>query len=76
VIEACEGEDAEGTGRGAQPLCRRRRGRRDPAAAAVGIGADPDRACAAETPVVTVAMGKLYENALNVRIDDFAAPRR
>ena len=26
-----------------------------------------------ETPVVTVAMGKLYENALNVRIDDFAA---
>lgn len=27
----------------------------------------------AEMPVVTVAMGKLYENALNVRIDDFAA---
>lgn len=27
----------------------------------------------AETSVVTVAMGKLYENALNVRIDDFAA---
>jgi LacI family transcriptional regulator len=27
----------------------------------------------AETPVVTVAMGKLYENALNVRIDDFKA---
>src|SRR4030095_5864553 len=26
-------------------------------------------------PVVTVAMGKLYENALNVRIDDFAAAR-
>ena len=26
-----------------------------------------------ETPVVTVAMGKLYENALNVRIDDFKA---
>ena len=26
-----------------------------------------------ETPVVTVAMGKVYENALNVRIDDFAA---
>ena len=27
----------------------------------------------ANTPVVTVAMGKLYPNALNVRIDDFAA---
>ena len=27
----------------------------------------------AQMPVVTVAMGKLYENALNVRIDDFAA---
>ena len=25
------------------------------------------------TPVVTVAMGQVYENALNVRIDDFAA---
>ena len=24
-------------------------------------------------PVVTVAMGRLYENALNVRMDDFAA---
>ena len=29
----------------------------------------------AEMPVVTVAMGKLYENALNVRIDDFEAAR-
>ena len=28
------------------------------------------------TPVVTVAMGKLYPNALNVRIDDFAAARQ
>lgn len=28
---------------------------------------------AAEMPVVTVAMGRLYENALNIRIDDFAA---
>jgi LacI family transcriptional regulator len=28
-----------------------------------------------KTPVVTVAMGKLYPNALNVRIDDFAAAR-
>lgn len=27
----------------------------------------------AETPVVTVAMGQLYENSLNVRIDDFKA---
>jgi LacI family transcriptional regulator len=27
----------------------------------------------AGTPVVTVAMGRLYRNALNVRIDDFAA---
>jgi LacI family transcriptional regulator len=27
----------------------------------------------AKMPVVTVAMGKLYENALNVRIDDFEA---
>ena len=26
-----------------------------------------------DIPVVTVAMGKLYENALNVRIDDFGA---
>ena len=26
-----------------------------------------------QVPVVTVAMGKLYENALNVRIDDFRA---
>jgi LacI family transcriptional regulator len=30
---------------------------------------------AAGTPVVTVAMGKLYPNALNVRIDDFAAAK-
>lgn len=29
----------------------------------------------AGTPVVTVAMGKLYPNALNVRIDDFAAAK-
>jgi LacI family transcriptional regulator len=29
----------------------------------------------AKTPVVTVAMGKLYPNALNVRIDDYAAAR-
>lgn len=29
----------------------------------------------AHTPVVTVAMGKLYPNALNVRIDDFAAAK-
>jgi LacI family transcriptional regulator len=29
----------------------------------------------ANTPVVTVAMGKLYPNALNVRIDDFAAAK-
>ena len=28
-----------------------------------------------DTPVVTVAMGKLYPNALNVRIDDFAAAK-
>src|SRR5215203_3232612 len=28
---------------------------------------------AAEIPVVTVAMGRLYENALNIRIDDYAA---
>lgn len=27
------------------------------------------------TPVVTVAMGKLYPNALNVRIDDYAAAK-
>ena len=30
---------------------------------------------AAEIPVVTVAMGRLYENALNIRIDDFGAAR-
>ncbi|MGN6849960.1 MAG: LacI family DNA-binding transcriptional regulator [Sphingomicrobium sp.] len=30
----------------------------------------------AGTPVVTVAMGKLYPNALNVRIDDFAAAKQ
>jgi LacI family transcriptional regulator len=30
---------------------------------------------ASGTPVVTVAMGKLYPNALNVRIDDFAAAK-
>src|SRR5206468_5716118 len=29
----------------------------------------------ANMPVVTVAMGKLYPNALNVRIDDFAAAK-
>jgi len=28
-----------------------------------------------KTPVVTVAMGQLYPNALNVRIDDFAAAK-
>jgi LacI family transcriptional regulator len=30
----------------------------------------------AKTPVVTIAMGRLYENALNVRIDDFAAGKQ
>jgi LacI family transcriptional regulator len=30
----------------------------------------------ADTPVVTVAMGQLYPNALNVRIDDFAAAKQ
>ncbi len=73
VIEACESEDdAE------QSEVARRLATADvegvilppPLSESVAILTE---LAAADTPVVTVAMGKLYPNALNVRIDDFAA---
>src|SRR4051812_15435795 len=73
VIEACESEDdAE------QSEVARRLGTADvegvilppPLSESVAILTE---LAAADTPVVTVAMGQLYPNALNVRIDDFAA---
>src|SRR4051812_38285333 len=75
VIEACESkiEDEQGEV-----------GRRFAKAEAEGVILPPPLSesvpiltelALANTPVVTVAMGKLYPNALNVRIDDFAAAK-
>ena len=73
VIEACESEDEAEQGEVA---------RRFATADVEGVILPPPLSesvpiltalAAAQMPVVTVAMGKLYENALNVRIDDFAA---
>jgi LacI family transcriptional regulator len=73
VIESCEGEDEAEQAEAARHIA---------AAAVEGVILPPPLSESvpiltelgiAETPVVTVAMGKLYENALNVRIDDFAA---
>jgi LacI family transcriptional regulator len=76
VIEACESEDeAE----------QSEVGRRLANAEAEGVILPPPLSesvpiltelALAQTPVVTVAMGKLYPNALNVRIDDFAAAKQ
>jgi LacI family transcriptional regulator len=76
VIEACESEDeAE----------QAEVGRRFAKAEAEGVILPPPLSesvpiltelALASTPVVTVAMGKLYPNALNVRIDDFAAAKQ
>lgn len=75
VIEACESEDeAE----------QSEVGRRFANAEAEGVILPPPLSesvpiltelALAKTPVVTVAMGQLYPNALNVRIDDFSAAR-
>jgi LacI family transcriptional regulator len=73
VIEACESDDDAEQGEVA---------RRFATADVEGVILPPplsesvpilSELAAAGTPVVTVAMGKLYPNALNVRIDDFAA---
>jgi LacI family transcriptional regulator len=75
VIEACEGEDESEQATAARHIA---------AADVEGVILPPPLSesvpiltelAVAETPVVTVAMGKLYENALNVRIDDFAAAK-
>lgn len=75
VIENCESEDE-----GEQSEV----GRRFANAEAEGVILPPPLSesvpiltelALANTPVVTVAMGKLYPNALNVRIDDFAAAK-
>src|SRR5437868_11682344 len=75
VIEACESEDDDEQGEV---------GRRFAKAEAEGVILPPPLSesvpiltelAMAKTPVVTVAMGELYPNALNVRIDDFAAAR-
>src|SRR5438270_9274072 len=75
VIEACESEDEAEQGEV---------GRRFAKAEAEGVILPPPLSesvpiltelALANTPVVTVAMGKLYPNALNVRIDDFAAAK-
>jgi LacI family transcriptional regulator len=72
-IEACEGEDEGSQAEAAKHIA---------AADVEGVILPPPLSesvpiltelALAEMPVVTVAMGKLYENALNVRIDDFAA---
>ena len=73
VIEACEGEDESEQAEAARHIAT---------ADVEGVILPPPLSesvpiltelALAEMPVVTVAMGKLYENALNVRIDDFAA---
>ena len=75
VIEPCESEDEVEQGEV---------GRRFANAEAEGVILPPPLSesvpiltelALANTPVVTVAMGKLYPNALNVRIDDYAAAR-
>lgn len=75
VIEPCESEDEIEQGEV---------GRRFANAEAEGVILPPPLSesvailtelALANTPVVTVAMGKLYPNALNVRIDDFRAAR-
>lgn len=75
VIEPCESEDEIEQGEV---------GRRFANAEAEGVILPPPLSesvpiltelALANTPVVTVAMGKLYPNALNVRIDDFAAAK-
>lgn len=75
VIEACESEDEAEQGEV---------GRRLANAEAEGVILPPPLSesvpiltelALTNTPVVTVAMGQLYPNALNVRIDDFAAAR-
>jgi len=73
LIEACESEEDAEQGEAARRLAT---------ADVEGVILPPPLSesvailtelAAAATPVVTVAMGKLYPNALNVRIDDFAA---
>ena len=73
VIEACEGEGDAAQIEAARHIA---------AADVEGVILPPPLSesvpiltelASAETPVVTVAMGKLYESSLNVRIDDFAA---
>jgi LacI family transcriptional regulator len=73
VIEACESEDEARQAESARHIAE---------ANVEGVILPPPLSEAipiltelavADVPVVTVAMGKLYENALNVRIDDFAA---
>ena len=75
VIEPCESEDEIEQGEV---------GRRFANAEAEGVILPPPLSesvailtelALSNTPVVTVAMGKLYPNALNVRIDDFRASR-
>lgn len=75
VIEPCESEDEVEQGEV---------GRRFANAEAEGVILPPPLSesvpiltelALANTPVVTVAMGKLYPNALNVRIDDYAAAK-
>lgn len=75
VIEACESRDEAEQGEV---------GRRFANAEAEGVILPPplsesvsilSELALAKTPVVTVAMGKRFPNALNVRIDDFAAAK-
>jgi LacI family transcriptional regulator len=75
VIEACEGEGDADQSQAARHIAT---------ADVDGVILPPPLSesipiltelASAGMPVVTVAMGKLYENALNVRIDDFTAAR-
>jgi len=73
VIEACEAEDAKGQAEAARHIAQ---------ADVEGVILPPPLSesvailtelAASNTRVVTVAMGRLYENKLNVRIDDYRA---
>lgn len=73
VIEACESEDPDEQARSAQHLADAKvEGAILPPPLSEAIPVLTELADV-DIPVVTVAMGKLYENALNVRIDDCAA---
>lgn len=76
VIEPCESEDEAEQGEAARRFAyAEAEGVILPPPLSESVGILTELALA-KTPVVTVAMGKLYPNALNVRIDDYAAAKQ